>query len=174
MELLYVVINFTYLTNLQVNNHFVIPMDVMCKKEEQFSRVTTIQPECVYSVPVILAHRAALYLRPAGFGSVFDYLFYHNCQLLAYVFAFSLVASWICSDELKRTEYNYLSANITFKNKKKLSIYIYIYIFFFFHFVGMLFLLCSKIYPMAISRQDVVVVHDITACQENVLFDQLF
>lgn len=107
--------NFTYLTNLQINNHFLIPMDVMCKKEEQFSRVTTIQPECVYSVPVILAHKAALYLRPAGFGSVFDYLFYHNCQLLAYVFAFSLVGSWICSDELKRTDY-YLSANITFKN----------------------------------------------------------
>lgn len=163
----------------------------MCKKEEQFSRVTTIQPECVYSVPVILAHKAALYLRPAGFGSVFDYLFYHNCQLLAYVFAFSLVASWICSDELKRTEY-YLSANITFKNirdrgvqslcgmitllrvvhftnlRNYLSIYVYIF------FVGISLLLSSKIYPTAISRQDVFVVHDVTACQENVLFDLLF
>ncbi|XP_068741113.1 intermembrane lipid transfer protein VPS13A-like [Montipora capricornis] len=53
---------------LQINNHFPIPMDLMCKKEEQFSRVTTVEPDSVYSVPLMLAHRAALYLRPAGFG----------------------------------------------------------------------------------------------------------
>ena len=162
-------------------------MDVMCKKEEQFSRVTTIQPECVYSVPVILAHKAALYLRPAGFGSVFDYLFYHNCQLLAYVFAFSLVASWICSDELKRTEY-YLSANITFKNirdrgvqslcgmtsllrvvhftnlRNYLSIYVYMYIFFCGHesFVKFKDLSDGDFSSRRICGQ------------ENVLFDLLF
>ena len=98
-------IDFTYLTNPQINNHFLIPMDVMCKKEEQFSRVTTVQPECVYSVPVILAHKAALYLRPAGFGYVFDYLFFHNCQLLAYLFAFSLIAGWI-SVRMRRSTQN--------------------------------------------------------------------
>ena len=43
-----------------------------------------------------------------------------------------------------------------------------------FFFVGMSLLLSSKIYPTAISRQDVFVVHDVTACQENVLFDLLF
>lgn len=52
----------------QVNNHFPIPMDLLCKKEEQFSRITTIQPDSVFSVPLMLAHKAALYLRPAGFG----------------------------------------------------------------------------------------------------------
>ena len=54
----------------------------------------------------------------------------------------------------------------------KLSIYIHIYVYIF--FVGMSLLLCLKIYPTAISRQDVFVVHDVTACQENVLFDLLF
>ncbi|KAL9987728.1 hypothetical protein ACROYT_G002079 [Oculina patagonica] len=53
---------------LQVNNHFPIPMDLLCKKEQQFSKITTIQPDSVFSVPLILAHKAALYLRPAGFG----------------------------------------------------------------------------------------------------------
>ena len=47
----------------------------MCKKEEQFSRVTTVDPDSVYSVPLMLAHRAALYLRPAGFGLVLEDLF---------------------------------------------------------------------------------------------------
>ena len=51
----------------QVNNHFPIPMDLFCKKEE-FSRVTTIQPQEVFSVPLVLAYKAGLYLRPAGFG----------------------------------------------------------------------------------------------------------
>ena len=59
-----------FLTLTQVNNHFPIPMDLLCKKEEQFSRITTIQPDGVFSVPLILAHKAALYLRPAGFGYV--------------------------------------------------------------------------------------------------------
>ena len=45
-------------------------MDLFCKKEEQFSKITTIEPESVFSVPLILAHKAALYLRPAGFGYV--------------------------------------------------------------------------------------------------------
>lgn len=45
-------------------------MDLLCKKDEQFSRITTIQPDSVFSVPLILAHKAALYLRPAGFGFV--------------------------------------------------------------------------------------------------------
>ncbi|XP_022794312.1 vacuolar protein sorting-associated protein 13A-like [Stylophora pistillata] len=53
---------------LQVNNHFPIPMDLLCKKEDQLSCVATIQPDGVFSVPLILAHKAALYLRPAGFG----------------------------------------------------------------------------------------------------------
>lgn len=56
----------------QINNHFPIPMDVLCKKDEQFSRITTVQPDSVYSVPLILAHKAALYLRPAGFGFVLN------------------------------------------------------------------------------------------------------
>ena len=55
----------------QVNNHFPIPMDLFCKKEDQLSRVTTIEPDSVFSVPLILAHKAALYLRPAGFGFVY-------------------------------------------------------------------------------------------------------
>ncbi|XP_066022142.1 intermembrane lipid transfer protein VPS13C isoform X9 [Pocillopora verrucosa] len=53
---------------LQVNNHFPISVDLLCRKEDQLSRVTTIQPDSVFSVPLILAHKAALYLRPAGFG----------------------------------------------------------------------------------------------------------
>ena len=55
----------------QVNNHFPIPMDLLCKKEDQLSCVATIQPDGVFSVPLILAHKAALYLRPAGFGCVY-------------------------------------------------------------------------------------------------------
>jgi len=49
-------------------------MDLLCKKEEQFSRITTIQPDCIFSVPLVLAHKAALYLRPAGFGFVQNYI----------------------------------------------------------------------------------------------------
>ena len=55
----------------QVNNHFPISVDLLCRKEDQLSRVTTIQPDSVFSVPLILAHKAALYLRPAGFGFVY-------------------------------------------------------------------------------------------------------
>ena len=49
-------------------------MDLLCKKEEQFSRITTIQPDSIFSVPLVLAHKAALYLRPAGFGFVQNYI----------------------------------------------------------------------------------------------------
>ena len=55
----------------QVNNHFPISVDLLCRKEDQLSCVTTIQPDSVFSVPLILAHKAALYLRPAGFGFVY-------------------------------------------------------------------------------------------------------
>ena len=61
---------FIIFTLKQVNNHFPIPMDLLCKKEEQFSRITTIQPDSLFNVPLILAHKAGLYLRPAGFGFV--------------------------------------------------------------------------------------------------------
>jgi len=46
----------------------------LCKKDEQFSRVTTIQPDSLFNVPLILAHKAALFLRPAGFGFVQNYI----------------------------------------------------------------------------------------------------
>ncbi|CAH3176358.1 unnamed protein product, partial [Porites evermanni] len=52
----------------QISNHFPIPMDLLCQKEDQFARITTVQPASTYSVPLILAHKAALYLKPAGFG----------------------------------------------------------------------------------------------------------
>ena len=45
-------------------------MDLLCQKEDQFARITTVQPAGTYSVPLILAHKAALYLKPAGFGLV--------------------------------------------------------------------------------------------------------
>lgn len=46
-------------------------MDLLCQKEDQFARITTVQPASTYSVPLILAHKAALYLKPAGFGLVY-------------------------------------------------------------------------------------------------------
>ena len=46
-------------------------MDLLCQKEDQFTRITTIQPDGTYSVSLILAHKAALYLKPAGFGLVY-------------------------------------------------------------------------------------------------------
>lgn len=64
------------------------------------------------------------------------------------------------------------SPGSAFHKPAKFSIYICIYVYIL--FVGMSLLLCSKIYPTAISGQDVFVVHDVTACQENVLFDLLF
>ena len=53
-------------------------MDLLCQKEDQFARITTVQPAGTYSVPLILAHKAALYLKPAGFGLVYIIIIIKN------------------------------------------------------------------------------------------------
>ena len=61
-------LTFTPSFALQIQNHFPIPLEVSVKKDSSYSKVTVIEEKSVYNVPLVLAYRAELYLKPAGFG----------------------------------------------------------------------------------------------------------
>ena len=56
---------------IQIQNHFPMPLDVSyLNKDDKPVKLTTIDADSIFAVPLLPAYHSSFYIKPAGFGYV--------------------------------------------------------------------------------------------------------